>query len=83
MAGLQLAMPIYNQTVVAGIDVARTVNELKSLSYAKAVNELALQISKIYYLAQTSLEQKFLLDENILRMKELCAITEALMNKVW
>lgn len=78
VAGIQLAMPLYNQTVLAGIDIARVVSELKHLSYDKAVNELAMQISKIYYLAQTSLEQSILLDENIERMKELCRITEAL-----
>lgn len=77
-AGIQLTLPLYNQTVLAGINVARTVESLKQLSYDKAVEDLTLQISKVYYLAQTAQEQERLLDENIRRMDELCNITEAL-----
>ena len=76
--GIQLAMPLYNQTILAGIDVAKTVDNLKQLSYEKAREDLTVQISKLYYLAQNSLEQQFLLKENIARMNELCSITEAL-----
>ena len=72
--GIQLAMPLYNQTILAGIDVAKTVDNLKQLSYEKAREDLTVQISKVYYLAQNSLEQQFLLKENIARMNELCSI---------
>lgn len=34
-AGLQLQMPLYNQTVYTAIDIARTMNELNRLSYEK------------------------------------------------
>lgn len=77
-AGIQLSMPLYNQTILAAIDVAKTVEKINSLSYEKAVEELTMQISKVYYMAQVSQEQKRLTAENILRMEELCAITEAL-----
>lgn len=77
-AGIQLSMPLYNQTILAAIDVAKTVEEINSLSYEKAVEELTMQISKVYYMAQASKEQERLTNENILRMEELCAITEAL-----
>lgn len=77
-AGIQLSMPLYNQTILAAIDVARTVEKINSLSYEKAVEDLTMQISKVYYMAQASLEQERLTNENILRMEELCNITEAL-----
>ena len=77
-AGIQLSMPLYNQTILAAIDVAKTVEKINSLSYEKAVEDLMMQISKVYYMAQASKEQERLTNENILRMEELCAITEAL-----
>lgn len=77
-AGIQLSMPLYNQTLLAAIDVARTVERISSLSYAKAVEDLTVQISRVYYMTQASQEQERLTGENILRMKELYGITEAL-----
>lgn len=77
-AGVQLSMPIYNQTVFAAIDVAKTVEKLNRLSFEKASDDLIVQISKVYYLAQMSLGQQHLIEENIIRMNELCEITDAL-----
>ncbi len=77
-AGIQLSMPLYNQTILAAIDVAKTVEKINSLSYEKAVEDLTMQISKVYYMAQASQEQERLTSENILRMEELYSITEAL-----
>lgn len=80
-AGIQFTMPLYNQTILAAIDVARTVENIGQLKYEKAVEELTLQLARIYYLAQASLEQLQLTDDNIVRMTELYAITEALYNQ--
>lgn len=80
-AGVQLNMPLYNQNIYASIDVAKTVEQLSHLSYDKAVEDLTMQISKVYYLAQLSLEQATLTDENISRMQELCTITEAMYDQ--
>lgn len=77
-AGVQLTAPLYNQTILAAIDVARTVEEIKSLSYELAVESLTMQIGKVYYLAQTSKEQLRLTGINMCRMDELCVITDAL-----
>jgi len=77
-AGIQLSMPLYDKTIRTAIDVARTVESINSLSYEKAVEDLTVQISKVYYLAQASQEQERLTDENVMRMEELCGITEAL-----
>lgn len=76
-AGLQLQMPLYNQTVYTAIDIARTMNELNRLSYEKAREDLMLQISKMYYLGQNTVEQLSLIQENRVRLQELRDITQA------
>lgn len=76
-AGLQLQMPLYNQTVYTAIDIARTMNELNRLSYEKAREDLMLQISKMYYLGQNTVEQLELILENRARLQELRDITQA------
>lgn len=75
-AGLQLQMPLYNQTVYTAIDIARTMNELNRLSYEKAREDLILQISKMYYLGQNTVEQLALIQENRVRLQELRDITQ-------
>lgn len=77
-AGVQLNVPLYNAGIYAAINVAETIEQLSHLAYEKAAEELTMQISKIYYLAQLSLEQTSLTEQNISRMNELCAITEAM-----
>lgn len=76
-AGIQLQMPLYNQTVYTAVDIARTMNELNRLSYEKAREDLILQISKMYYLSQNTAEQITLIKENISRLNELSSITQA------
>lgn len=76
-AGIQLQMPLYNQTVYLAVDIARTMNELNRLSYEKAREDLILQISKMYYLSQNTAEQIALIKENISRLNELSSITQA------
>lgn len=77
-AGVMLNVPIYNQTILSGIDVAKTVESIQGLSYEKAKEELTVQIGKVYYLAQASKAQLLLTGQNLSRMEELCEITEAL-----
>lgn len=76
-AGIQLQMPLYNQTVYTAMDITRTMNELNRLSYEKAREDLILQISKMYYLSQNTSEQLTLIKENISRLNELSNITQA------
>ena len=76
-AGLQLQMPLYNQTVYTSIEIARTLNQLNELSYEKAKEDLVMQISKMYFLAQNTMEQLNLVRDNIARLKELRDITVA------
>lgn len=71
-AGILLNIPIYNQTILSSVDVAKTVESIQGLSYEKAREELTVQIGKVYYLAQTSKEQLRLTDQNLSRMDEIC-----------
>lgn len=76
-AGLDLQMPLYNQTVYTAISVARIVDEMNRLSYEKVREDLIMQISKMYYLGQVTAEQIALIKTNITRLEELKNISEA------
>lgn len=76
-AGLQLQMPLYNQTLYATMKVARMAHELSKLSYEKAREDLTMQIAQMYYLGQNTAEQIAIVKSNIARLEELKSITEA------
>lgn len=76
-AGLQLQMPLYNQTLYTAMDITRTMNRISQLSYDKAREDLILQICRMYYLAQNTVEQISLVRDNIKRLQELRDITVA------
>ena len=76
-AGIELQMPLYNQTLYTSISIAEIVDEMSRLSYEKAREDLILQISKMYYLGQTTAEQITLIKANITRLEELKDITMA------
>ena len=76
-AGLQLQMPLYNQTLYTTISIARTMDEMNRLTYEKAREDLILQICKMYYLAQNTEEQIGIIKDNIKRLEELRDITQA------
>lgn len=76
-AGLQLQMPLYNQTVYTSVALARLMDKANTLSYEKAREDLILQICKLYYLGQNTAEQIELIKGNLARMEELKDITVA------
>lgn len=76
-AGLQLQMPLYNQMVRTAVDISRTIDRLNQLSYEKAREDLIVQTAKMYYMAQNTLEQIRLVNDNIQRLVELRDITQA------
>ena len=76
-AGLQLQMPLYNQTVYTALSIARTMDEINDLSYEKAREDLMMQIAQMYYLGQSTSEQIAIVKENIRRLEELRDITTA------
>ena len=76
-AGLQLQMPLYNQTIYTAMSVAKMMDEINTLSYDKAREDLIMQITKMYYLGQSTAEQISIVKENISRLEELRDITTA------
>ena len=75
--GLQLQMPLYNQMARTAIEVSKIADRLNELSYEKAREDIIVQTAQTYYLAQNTLEQIRLVNDNIKRMQELHAITKA------
>lgn len=75
--GFQFSMPLYNQTLYTGIRIADKMAEISEASYEKAKEDLTVEISKLYYLAQTTAKQIELIRSNIGRMNELKDITTA------
>lgn len=76
-AGLQLQMPLYNQTIYTAMSVTKMMDEINTLSYDKAREDLIMQITKMYYLGQSTAEQISIVKENITRLEELRDITTA------
>lgn len=77
IGGLQLSMPLYDQTLYTGISIAKKVEEISSYSYGKAKEDLTVEISKLYYMGQVTAEQIRLVHDNIHRLEELKNITKA------
>lgn len=75
--GVQLNLPLYNQTLYTSLAITKLVEKLSALTYGKAREELILQICKMYYLGQVTTEQLTLIKENINRLQELRDITQA------
>ena len=76
--GLQFSMPLYDQTIFAGINIADRMVEISRYSYEKAAEDLTMEIAKLYYLIQTTQEQIILIGSNIRMLEELRNITTAL-----
>ena len=76
-AGLQLQMPLYNQTVYTALSISKLLDEISRLSYGKAREDLMMQIAKMYYLGQATAEQLSLVKANIARLEALRNITLA------
>ena len=76
-AGLQLQIPLYNQTIRTAVEISRTIDRLNQLSYEKAREDLIVQTAKMYYMAQNTVEQIRLVNDNIQRLVELRDITQA------
>ena len=76
--GVQLQMPLYNQTVYTALSVTKMLDNINQLSYEKAREDLMVKIAQMYYLSQSTAEQIALLKDNITRLTELSDITVAL-----
>ena len=75
--GAQVSMPLYNQTLYTGISIVAKMEKLRQHSYEKAKEDITVEIGRMYFLAQTTIEQIRLIDENVARLRALAEITEA------
>ena len=64
-AGLEMQMPLFNQTLYTSMSIAKVMEEISRLSYGKAREDIIMQISKMYYLGQVTAEQIVLIKANI------------------
>ncbi|MDR2836616.1 MAG: TolC family protein, partial [Bacteroidales bacterium] len=76
-AGIQLAMPLYNQSIFSAMKISDKLLEISLLGYEKAKEDLTIEICKIYYLGQINAEQILLIDQNITALTELSTFTLA------
>jgi outer membrane protein TolC len=79
-AGATLNWVLYNQTALTAIQLTKKVTELNDLGIEKAGEELAAEVSKLYFLTMATSQQKVLIEANIDRIKRLQEITKVLMN---
>ena len=75
--GLQLQLPLYNQTLYTSITISELVNRIDLLSYEKAKEDLIVEIGKLYFLGQTTICQLQIIEGNIARLDSLRNITQA------
>lgn len=75
-AMLSLSQVVYNKTALIALDLSKKSASINGLSIEKASEEIAYEVAKIYSLAQTTAEQRKLIDENIARTERLKNITK-------
>ena len=79
-AAISINQVLYNQTAITALQLSRKMEALSSLSIEKASEELAIEVSKLYFLSLTTAKQKTLVEENIARTKRLSDIIKILVD---
>ena len=77
-ANLQLAMPLFNPTVLSAIKSTRIANELSEIQKIKTDEDVVMEVSNAYYNAQVLLNQLAFLDSNVINTHKLVQTTELL-----
>ena len=75
-ASIGLNQVLYNQTALTGLRLSKLSAELSNLGVEKAGEGIAFEISKLYFLILTSMEQGKLIEDNIDRVKKMKDITK-------
>lgn len=75
--GIQLSMPLYNQTLLTSQTLVKQVAGVSELQEQKAREDLIVNTTKMYYLAQVTTEQIELLEDNIGKLRTLKEHTAA------
>lgn len=74
-AMLQLTQTLYNQSAITALKISKKADDLNNLNIQKAREEVAAQVARMYALAQTTAEQRKLIESNIARNERLQKIT--------
>ncbi len=79
-ASISITQVLYNQSALTALKISKQMESLNGLGIEKASEELAAEISKLYFLALTSSKQKTLVEDNITRVKRLSDIIKVLVD---
>jgi outer membrane protein TolC len=79
-AAISLNQALYNRTALTALKIAKQADEISRLGVEKASETLAQEVTKLYFLAQTTAKQESLIEENILRIQSLTNITKILLD---
>jgi outer membrane protein TolC len=79
-ASIGINQVLYNQTALTALQLSKKLETLSDLSVEKASEELATEVSKLYFLSLTTARQKALVEENIARVKHLSGIVKILVD---
>ncbi len=71
---------LFNQTALTALRLSKEAQKLNGLAVEKVSEELANEVSKLYFLAVTTSKQVSLVEENITRIQHLRDITKVLVD---
>lgn len=77
-ANVQLTYPLYNQVLKATIKTIQTGEEVAVLQKIKSQEDIAMEVSNVYYNAQVLLSQLSFIDSNIANSRNLLGVMELL-----
>ncbi len=76
--GMGVNQVLYNQTALTGLKLAKANDQLNTLGIEKVSENIAQEVAKLYFMAQTSAEQKGIVEKNIVRTEKVVSITKML-----
>lgn len=77
-ASVQLTYPLYNPALKATIKTIETGEEVVGLQKIKSQEDIAMEVSNVYYNAQVLLSQLSFIDSNIANSRNLLGVMELL-----
>ncbi|MCK9404010.1 MAG: TolC family protein [Chitinophagaceae bacterium] len=77
-ANVQLTYPLYNPVIQANIKTIQTGEEMAGLQKIKSQEEIAMEVSNIYYNAQVLINQLGFIDSNIVNSRKLLSVMDLL-----
>jgi len=78
-ASISITQVLYNQSALTAMKIARHLESISGLAVDKVSEELATEISKLYFITVTTAKQRALIDDNINRVRRLSDIIQLLV----